>query len=88
MSKLRMSIKDWELYTGIKVVDARGFFGKKSKRRTNLYSQRGFFKGLQNSIISVKTDKGIDFLEKGGRWNEEETFIQIRRDSKRNTRRG
>ena len=56
------TIKDWELHTGIKVVKPTGFTGERNKISTNLYTRRAFKRGARTSIISVKTEKGIEFL--------------------------
>jgi hypothetical protein len=59
---LKLRIKDWEVYTGIKVINPKGFYGRKSKIRTNLYTLKAFMKGIQKSNISIKTDKGLEYF--------------------------
>lgn len=61
-TNLKLKIKDWEIYTGIKVGNPKGFYGRKSKIRTNLYTLKAFLKGIQKSNISIKTDKGLGYL--------------------------
>ena len=56
------TIKEWELHTGIKIINPKGFYGEKNKINTNLYTQRAFKRGAKASIITVKTEKGIEFL--------------------------
>lgn len=63
--KRRQTIKEWELETGIKVIDPKGFtnWNGKSRLLTNRYTKEQFRKGLEKSIITVKTQKGLDFLQ-------------------------
>lgn len=56
------TIKEWELQTGIKILKLRGFRGKKSSAYNKKISEYVFRKLLNKSIISVKTQKGLDFL--------------------------
>lgn len=56
------TIKDWELQTGIKILKLRGVFGKKSKAYSKKVTATVFRKILRKSIISVRTQKGLDFL--------------------------
>ena len=60
--KRKQTIKEWELETGIKVRNPKGFKGEKNKIHTNKYTSEAFRIGLQNSVISVRTDKGMKFL--------------------------
>lgn len=59
---LKLKIKDWEVYTGIKVINPKGFYGKRSRIRNNLYTLKAFIKGVRRSNISIKTDKGLEYL--------------------------
>lgn len=58
----RHTLKEWELHTGIKVVNPKGFVGDRNKIRTNLYNRRAFKRGIKSSIITIKTEKGLEFL--------------------------
>ena len=64
----RMTIKDWCLFFGIKILDTKGFKGAKNKIHNNKYSMMQFRRGLETSYIAVKTQKGLDFM-KGGQYN-------------------
>lgn len=63
--KRKQTIKEWELELGIKVVDPKGFtnWDGRSRIKTNKYTKEQFRKGLEKSIISIKTEKGIRFYE-------------------------
>ena len=63
--KRRQTIKEWELETGIKVIDPKGFtnWNGKSRLLTNRYTKEQFRKSLEKSIITVKTQKGLEFLQ-------------------------
>lgn len=56
------TIRDWELETGIKIVKLRGFKGRKSSAYNKKISEIIFRKLLKRSIITVKTQKGLEFL--------------------------
>lgn len=62
--KRRQTIKEWELETGIKVKDPKGFtnWSGRSKTRTNKYTKEQFRRCLRTSIITVKYNKGIEFI--------------------------
>ena len=64
MSNIRrkQTIKEWETETGIKVKEATGFKGSKSKIKTNKYTKEGFRKGVERSYITIKCEKGIEFM--------------------------
>ena len=55
-------IRDWELQTGIKILKLRGFRGKKSSAYNRKISEYIFRILVRKSVISVKTQKGLDFL--------------------------
>lgn len=63
--KRRQTIKEWELETGIKVIDPKGFtnWNGKSRTLTNKYTKEQFRKSLEKSIITITTEKGMDFYE-------------------------
>lgn len=56
------TIRDWELQTGIKILKLRGFRGKKSSAYSEKIPKFVFRKLVRKSMISVKTQKGLDFL--------------------------
>lgn len=64
----RMTIKEWCLFFGIKILNTKGFVGAKNKVNNNKYSMIQFRRGLEKSYISVRTQKGLDFM-KGGQCN-------------------
>ena len=61
--KRKQTIKQWELETGIKLRNLKGFQGKKSSIKSKQYTKEAFKIGIQKSEISVKTQKGIEFLQ-------------------------
>ena len=73
--KRKQTIKEWELETGIKVVDPKGFnnWNGRSRILTNKYSKEQFRRGLYKSTISVKTTKGMKFY-KGEDFNIDECW--------------
>lgn len=58
----KKTIKDWEIETGIKIKKLRGFRGRKNTAYNVKISEKAFRILLNTSIISVKTQKGLDFL--------------------------
>lgn len=58
----RLSIKDWEIRSGIKILKPTGFWGKNNKKWNKLYTQREFKRNAKSSYISIKTEKGLVFL--------------------------
>ena len=58
----RHTLKEWELHMGIEVVNPIGFIGNKNKIKTNLYNRRAFKRGIKASIVTVKTEKGLEFI--------------------------
>lgn len=63
---MKMSIKEWELELGIKIKNPIGFIkenkGNKNKIYSNTYTDRSFRRCVKNSFITVKTEKGLDFI--------------------------
>lgn len=62
---MRQTIKQWEIQSGIKVLNPKGFRGAKNKVRNRKYSQGEFRRGLKRSYISIKTNKGLEFIAGG-----------------------
>lgn len=64
---MKKTIKEWELEAGVKIINSLGFIkengGKKSKIYTNKYTDRSFRRCAINSIITIKTQKGLDFIK-------------------------
>lgn len=60
--KRKQTIKQWELELGIKVKNLKGFKGKKSSIKSKEYTRDAFRTGIEKSEISVKTEKGLEFL--------------------------
>lgn len=60
--KEKHTIKEWELNTGIKIIEPKGFIGERNKIRTNLYTRKAFKRGTKASIVKVKTEKGLEFI--------------------------
>lgn len=58
----RHTIADWELQTGIKIVKAGDCITPKNKIHTKLYTKKAFKRLVQNSVITCKTNKGLEFL--------------------------
>lgn len=65
MSKIRrkQTIKEWELETGVKVIDPKGFRGTRNEIREQKYSKKQFRYGAKRSYIRIENNKGIDFME-------------------------
>lgn len=63
--KRKQTIKEWELEIGIKIIEPKGFtnWNGKSRILTNKYTKEQFRRGIEKSIISVKTAKGMEFYE-------------------------
>lgn len=71
--KRRLTIKEWELETGIKVINPKGFtnWNGKSRIKTSKYTKEQFRRGIEKSIITVKCEKGIEFINEQIERNEE-----------------
>lgn len=59
--KRRQTIKNWEIETGIKLRNLNGF-QEKNKIHSKRYTKEQFRIAAEKCYITVKTDKGIDFL--------------------------
>lgn len=62
---VRKTIKEWEVEKGIRINKPDGF--KKIYRENrniyaNKYTEKQFRRGIQTSNITVKTEKGLEFL--------------------------
>lgn len=82
----KQTIKNWEIETGIKILNPKGFGGMRNKIRNILYSQEAFRKCAKNSVISIKTDKGITFMEGRVPINSE-FYLSLKRHSLNKNRR-
>lgn len=60
--KRRQTIKEWEIETGIKLRNLNGFQGEKNKIHSKRYTKEQFRIAAEKCCITVKTDKGVDFL--------------------------
>lgn len=60
--KRRQTIKEWEIETGIKLRNFNGFQGGKNKIHSKRYTKEQFKIAAEKCEITVKIDKGIDFL--------------------------
>lgn len=56
------TLREWETYTGIKILAAKDYKISKNKIPTNLYTRRAFKRLLKCSTITCKTEKGLEFL--------------------------
>lgn len=64
---MKKTIKEWELETGIKIKKSNGFLkggGKRNKIYSDKFTDRSFKRCVKNSIIAIKTEKGVEFLNK------------------------
>jgi len=59
---IKCKIKDWELITGIKLLNLKGFKGKRSKVINNFYTEKRFKKQARLCNIKCQTEKGLRFI--------------------------
>lgn len=59
---MKQKLKNWELEKGILIKKPIGFRGSRSEIYSRLYSEKAFKKGIEGSYISIKTQKGLEFL--------------------------
>ena len=63
---MKKTIREWELDKGIKIKNPIGFIkengGNKNKIYLNTYTDRSFRRCAKNSIITIKTEKGLEFI--------------------------
>lgn len=69
--KRKQTIKEWEIETGIKVREPKGFTGAKNKINTNKYTKEGYKRGIEKSYITIKSKKGIEFINGENEDNEQ-----------------
>ena len=50
----KKALKDWELELGIKIKD---------KKRNDRYSEKQFKKIINSNYITIKTEKGLEYLK-------------------------
>ena len=62
-----LTIKEWCLRFGLKVINPKGFRGKREQILSRKYTKRQFERGIRRSYITVNTEKGLAFLEAIGR---------------------
>lgn len=60
--KRRQKIKEWEIETGIKLRNLNGFQGEKNKIHSKRYTKEQFRIAAEKCEITIKTNKGVDFL--------------------------
>lgn len=63
---IKYKIKEWELMTGIKLLNLKGFKGKKSKVINNYYTRNQFRRSAKLCNIKCPTEKGAEFINIGG----------------------
>lgn len=80
----KQTIKEWEIETGIRVNNPKGFRGRKSNIWNIKYTSEAFRLGLVKSIISIKTQKGLDFIngqtQNDEQWKSYMDYLNNRRD--------
>lgn len=59
---MKLKIKEWEIVSGIKLLNLKGFKGKRSKIINNLYSENQFKKFAKLCNIKCTTEKGLKFI--------------------------
>ncbi len=58
-----LTIREWGLRYGIKVIKPNGFRGTKQRVWNRTYTKRQFERGLRKSYITVNTEKGLAFIQ-------------------------
>lgn len=58
------NIKDWELFSGIKLMNLKGFRGEKNKVRNRKYTEKQFRNSAKRCMFKTICDKGIDFMKR------------------------
>lgn len=76
--KIRRTIKEWEIETGVKLKDVKGFTGAKSKIYSKKYTKEEFLLGIQKSELIIRTQKGLDFLSGHNTYDSEQWRSYIR----------
>lgn len=76
----KQTIKAWELETGIKVRKLKTFKGGKGSKCT----KEAFRKIIENNNITVKCDKGLDFINNKSDYNEQwKSYIDYSENKRR-----
>lgn len=60
---MKQKLNNWELEKGILVRKPCGFRGSRTEIYSRLYSEKAFRKGIEKSYISIKTEKGLEFMK-------------------------
>lgn len=76
----KQTIKAWELETGIKINNLKTFKGGKGSRCT----KEAFRKIIENNYITVKYEKGLDFIKNKIEDNEQwRSYIEYSENKKK-----
>lgn len=76
----KQTIKAWELETGIKINNLKTFKGRKGSRCT----KEAFRKIIENNYITVKCEKGLDFIKNKIEGNEQwKSYIEYSENKKK-----
>ena len=59
---LKYKIKEWEVITGIKLLNLKGFKGKRSKVINSYYTEKQYKKQARLCNIKCQTEKGLEFI--------------------------
>lgn len=62
---MKQKIKQWELETGVEIKEPRGFKGRRNNIYNRYYSRGEFKKYAKRSVITIKTQKGLEFMRGG-----------------------
>lgn len=63
--KIRKTIREWEIEKGIRINKPTGFGSMLRKHKdvyANTYTEEQFKRGAEKSYITVKTLKGLEFM--------------------------
>ena len=58
------AIKDWELFSGIKLMNLKGFREEKNKARNRKYTEKQFRNAAKRCMFKTIWDKGIEFMKR------------------------
>lgn len=58
------TIKEWELFSGIKLMNLDGFRREKNKVRNRKYSEKQFRRYAKECMFKTVCNKGIDFMRR------------------------
>lgn len=59
---MKQKIRDWELESGVTIKEPKGFRGRKNNIYNRYYSRGEFRRYARRSVISIKIQKGLDFM--------------------------